>query len=253
MNNIVSNYDKFPVIEIELNEAVALEGWDVICQAIQQQVDDVSKAQKVVVLETYQGVMEDEIVNHLKANLKGTFYFTKDYFLSEDKINTLVYPDVTDDEIFGYITRLQMIDFFDADKLKAIKQSLKEKTPETVFIFGPGASLFTDNPFLLVYFDMPRWEIQLRFRKNLIGNLGLNNHRQKASLQYKQAFFVDWRVCDKHKKTLMAKWNFVVDTTAPEQPKMVSGEAYNYALKHAVTRPFRLVPFLILVPGVGNG
>ena len=34
--------------------------------------------------------------------------------LSENEIDSLVYPDVTDDEVFGYMTRLTLKDFFDA-------------------------------------------------------------------------------------------------------------------------------------------
>ena len=35
-----------------------------------------------------------------------------------------------------------------------------------------GASLIAPDADLLVYADMPRWEIQLRFRSNSISNLG---------------------------------------------------------------------------------
>jgi hypothetical protein len=90
---------------------------------------------------------------------------------------------------------------------------------------------------------MPRWEIQQRFRKNKISNLGACNKELQASLQYKRAFFVDWRVCDRMKKQLMNRWDFVLDTTIPGQPKMVSGEDLRSAYSQAVTQPFRVVPF----------
>src|SRR5690606_7322921 len=108
---------------------------------------------------------------------------------------------------------------------------------------GPGASIVCPEYDLLVYFDMPRWEGQLRFRRNEASNLGVSNRTERASLQYKQAFFVDWRVCDRLKKKLMNRWDFVVDTTVANEPKMCSGRALNNALQHAVTRPFRVVPF----------
>ena len=76
-----------------------------------------------------------------------------------------------------------------------------------------------------------------------MSNLGADNKQTKASLQYKQAFFVDWRVCDRHKRTLMSDWNFVIDTVQQNTPKMVSGKALNAAYQQTVTQPFRVVPF----------
>src|SRR5205085_1808229 len=98
-------------------------------------------------------------------------------------------------------------------------------------------------PNILVYADMPRWEIQLRFRNNSISNLGDENASAEFSYQYKRGFFVDWRVCDRHKKSLMDKWDYVLDTTIKEQPKMITANAFRDALAEVVSRPFRVVPF----------
>jgi mannose-6-phosphate isomerase class I len=154
-----------------------------------------------------------------------------------------VFPDVTDDEVFGYMTRLNMIDFFDPEKLQQARRKLEQRHTGTIYVYGTGAALFTSTPSLLIYFDMPRWEIQLRFRKNQVGNLGLANHHEKASLQYKHAFFVDWRVCDRHKRSLMNHWDYVADTTIRDHPKIVDGISLNKAMQSATTRPFRVVPF----------
>ncbi|MEO6705289.1 MAG: class I mannose-6-phosphate isomerase [Ginsengibacter sp.] len=90
---------------------------------------------------------------------------------------------------------------------------------------------------------MPRWELQLRYRRKEINNLGLTNKGEKASLQYKRGFFVDWRVADKVKKNTIAQWDYVLDTTKTLLPVMVSGDAYRYALKKTIQQPFRVVPF----------
>ena len=118
--------------------------------------------------------------------------------LPEKRIDLLVYPDVTDDEIFGYMTRLRLNDFFDVSLIEATKKIIEQKEGR-VIIYGPGASLLYPEPELLIYADMARWEIQQRFRKNKVSNLGVNNKKLQASLQYKRAFFVDWRVCGKLK------------------------------------------------------
>lgn len=238
-----SNYDKHPFIATGKQDVLIRQGWEDICRTIREATAVNRQKKNIVILECYQGVCEKELTGHLFRHLPGTFYCTKDCMLEESAVRELIYPDVTDDEVFGYLTRLQMIDFFDPSTLKEAKAAIKNQPEGTIYIYGPGASLLTDEAALLVYFDMPRWEIQLRFRKNEINNLGVCNREQKASLQYKQAFFVDWRVCDKHKKKLMKRWDFVVDTTIRDQPKIVSGAALNEAYQQLTTRPFRLVPF----------
>jgi hypothetical protein len=166
--------------------------------------------------------MDEEIIPVLQSNLQGSYFFSKDCMLASAKIDSLVYPDVTDDEVFGDITRLTLKDFFDASKAEAAKKTIEE-AEDTVIVYGPGAWLLCPDPDLLIYADMPRWEIQQRFRKNKISNLGTSNKELKASLQYKRAFFVDWRICDVMKKQLMNRWDFVLDTTVSGQPKMISG------------------------------
>jgi hypothetical protein len=79
-------------------------------------------------------------------------------------------------------------------------------------IYGCGASLLCQNPDLLVFADMARWEIQLRMRRHLVDNLGARNKNIDWMLLYKQAFFVDWRVCDRLKKRLFNRWDFLLDT-----------------------------------------
>ena len=126
--------------------------------------------------------------------------------------------------------------------MNEVRKSIKEKNG-TVIVYGCGASLLYPEADLLIYTDMARWEIQLRFRKNEVSNLGVCNKELKASLQYKRAFFVDWRVCDRLKKQLINRWDFVLDTNVQGQPKMVNGEDLRTAYRQAVTQPFRVVPF----------
>jgi mannose-6-phosphate isomerase class I len=241
MLNTSTNYDKYPSIKIN-DPAEHGSGWKNVCALIKEKVDRIP-GKPVVAIDCYHGVFEEEVKKHLQEYLPGTFYSTKEYMLNEEQVQQLVYPDVTDDEVFGYLTRLKLDQFFDYSKVSALQKQISRQQEPVIYLFGVGASLLCPNPDLIIYFDMPRWEIQLRFRRNEIGNLGLNNKTQKTSLQYKQAFFVDWRVCDRHKKTVMNKWDFVIDSTLPGNPKIVSGSSLNKALKETVSRPFRLVPF----------
>jgi mannose-6-phosphate isomerase class I len=242
MNKVISNYDKTPHISFDSDTLSVEEGWENVTALIRKKIAG-TPGKKIIVLDFYQGVNNEEIIPRLQQHLTGDFYFTADYMKPEDEIRNMVFPDVTNDEVFGYMTRLNMIDFFDAKKLENAHVLLQESEQENVYIYGPGAALFADKPDILIYLDMPRWEIQLRFRKNQVSNLGISNKTDKASLQYKHAFFVDWRVCDRHKRELMHKWDFVIDTTIPERPKIVDGASLNEAIQSAVHRPFRVVPF----------
>jgi len=240
---MISNYDKGPFIKVREEATDCWEGWEETCRIIREKALSRPGSKKVVVLECYPGISDEEVIPRLTSSLKGEFIFSRDCMLSEEKVLRLVDPDVTDDEVFGYITRLQMVDFFDPLKLRAMQDEIADRPDGIIYVYGPGASIVAAAWDLLVFFDMPRWEGQLRFRRNEVGNLGLTNTNLKASLQYKHAFFVDWRVADKLKKTLMSGWDLVVDTTKAGHPKIVTGSALNKAYRQAVTQPFRLVPF----------
>lgn len=237
-----ANYDKFPVTVIDDAGMQTAEGWEAVCGVIRESID-ATAVKQVVVLDCYQGVREEELVEHLVLHLPGTYYRTKDAMLTANAFQALIYPDVTDDEVFGYLTRLQMIDLFDPVRLDKARTAIRAITSGTVYVLGPGAALLAEDADLIVYFDMPRWEIQQRFRRNEVSNLGVQNTSLKASLQYKQAFFVDWRICDRHKKKLMPHWHLVVDTTIGGKPKLVSGPGLNKAYQQLTKQPFRLVPF----------
>ncbi len=237
----LSNYDKFPLVDFDQRGDISWHGWTAICAQINAAAEALPGKRKTIVLECYPGLLEEEVRPALAGGLKGKLVCSEEYLLPPAAIEKLVYPDVTDDEIFGYITRLGIDDFIDWKKVEALRDSLAGE--ETVFVYGPGAARIPTGYQLLVYFDMPRWEGQLRFRRNQVGNLGVDNRLVKASLQYKQAFFVDWRVADRHKKKLMAHWDYVVDTVTPGAPGMVTGAALNEAFARLVHRPFRVVPF----------
>lgn len=242
MHDFVPNYDKSPFIKVRQQNITCGEGWTSVCTLIRQHLSDIRSTRQVIALECYTGIDDEEVIDSLRAGLEGSFIHTKDFMLPEKDIREMIHPDVTDDAIFGYITRLDLHDFFDPSAPARVAQEVAQMTG-AVFIYGPGATLLAPRTDLLVYFDMTRWEGQLRQRRGEVSNLGVNNRGSKASLQYKQAYFVDWRVCDKHKRTLMDRWDLVVDTVQKDHPKIVSGKAYNQALQQTAHQPFRVVPF----------
>ena len=240
-----SKFNNLPVVEVKNSQYKVENGWTAICNRLNKEIAAIDGNKKLVVIETYQGVIHEELILNLKNGLKFTrFIQAKDLMLPEEEIKKLVFQDVTNDRIFGFMTRLTMDTFFDSEKVKAIQVEIESAKEGTLVIYGSGAALICPKPDLLVYADMARWEIQLRMRQHLVDNLGVKN-RNTADwmLLYKQGIFVDWRVCDRLKKTLFDKWDFVLDTNKIGQPKLVEGAAILEGLEIAINRPFSVVPF----------
>lgn len=243
--NKPSKFTNLPVVEVKNDLYKVENGWEAICERLNNSISALSGNKKLVVIEPYQGVIHEELLSNLKSGLNyDRFIQSEDYMLPEEEIKKLVFPDVTNDRIFGFLTRLTMDAFFDPEKVKTIQAEISETKEGIIVIYGSGASLLSPKPDLLVFADMARWEIQLRMRQHLVDNLGVKN-RDTADwmLLYKQGFFVDWRVCDRLKKTLFDKWDFVLDTNKIGQPKLVEGKAILEGLEIACRRPFSVVPF----------
>lgn len=237
-----SNFDKFPEVKIEGHSCTS--GWNNIQELISSELIQANDKKRIVVIDCYHGVDAEEIITHLKG-ISGisNILESKRGFKDEAQIGKMVFPYVTDDPVFGYMTSLSIKDFFDIEKLNILQNEVLAENNGIVAIVGIGASLVAPKADLHIYADMPRWEIQLRFRSNKVYNLGANNSTNEFSYQYKRAYFVDWRVCDKHKKDIFDSCHYFLDTTIPGQPKMVKGETIQDALLQTTKRPFRVVPF----------
>jgi len=239
-----SNFDKYPSVKVREDVNECFIGWENICSQINREVEAIKGNRTVVVVDCYHGVLDSEVEPALRKRLgHSAFFKSTDAFKDEKAIEQMVYPDVTDDRIFGHMTRLTLDRFFEPSKLESMRKEIADKTEGIIVVYGEGAALIAESWDILIYLDMARWEIQLRMRQNLINNLGVKNADTAFSLQYKQAYFVDWRVLDKHKIALMDKWDFVIDTNKPGTPKMVRGALVLEGLKLATNRPFRVVPF----------
>lgn len=241
---MISNYEKFPAIEVTKDSDDCTIGWEKISRVLNGYISNIAKEKAVVVIDCYHGVDHTEVENAIHKNIQyHKFYKSTNAFKSEIEITELVYPFVTDDRVFGFMSTLTIEDFFDREKSLMIQNDIDELREGIVIIYGEGAAYLSKQPDLLIYLDMARWEIQLRMRKNVVNNLGVQNRFLEFPLLYKQAFFVDWRVLDKHKIKYMQQWDFLIDTNKPDQPKMINGASLLEGLRIAAHQPFRVVPF----------
>jgi hypothetical protein len=241
-----SNYDKFPAVAVPHTPELLCVGTEAVTGAIAQ----IGKAARVVVIDCYPGTLDDELLALVRTALPSSNLInTLDLFKSEADVRTMVWPDVTDDAVFGRMTRMTLIDFFDQSKLQQARDQIKDATMPFV-VFGVGAALVATGDSL-IYADLARWEIQRRQRNKLISNLGVSNPTDGVWKKYKWAYFVDWRVADDHKQAIWNGIRFFLDTNVAAAPKLIDAASIRIGLAHCVTRPFRVVPFFD--PGVWGG
>jgi mannose-6-phosphate isomerase class I len=244
----ISEYDKFPVIRVQAKSNSAWQGWNSIVEFIRGQI---SKGARRLAIECYPGVFEDELSATLSEGLKPIQVVrVRDGYKSSWDVETMTSRELTDDPLFGRMNGFVIHDFFDPVRAAALRQQFR-RADKIMLIIGTGTSLIEPNLDILIYADLPRWEIQQRQRSKKIFNLGIENWQDSAGLRYKRGYFLDWRVADRIKKYLLPKIDLLLDTTDTHTPKMVRGDAFRAALESAVSRPFRVVPFF--EPGPWGG
>ncbi len=244
-----TNYEKFPIFRVSPCGSDSWEGWPRILERLGALA---ASEPCSISFECYPGIFEKALITTLAEGLRPSrLILTSDLFKSPSEIELLVSSVLGDDPVFGRMNSLEIEDFFDTAKLASAREQVKNWKHGLLVIVGTGASLLSEEPNLLVYADLARWEIQQRQRRNAVGNLGADNLQESPGQKYKRAFFVDWRVADHLKKSLLRKVDFWLDTNG-DVPKLVTGRAVRDGLKQIARRPFRVVPYFDPGPWGGH-
>ena len=226
-------------------------GWDSVIRQVHRAAGE-GGSDRVVIVDCYSGVDVDDLVTRLKKHLRPRLLIeTKDILKSGADIDRLVAPYVGEDPVFGRLADLSLIDFFSAERLADADRRLKRERGLRI-VCGPGAALLPCEGAVVVYADMARWPIQQRFRSGAAGNLGASAEYGSAADKYKRAFFVDWRVLDRHKISLFDRVDYFLDTTTGSQPVLVDGKLMRRSLEALTRRPFRVVPYFDPAPWGGH-
>ncbi len=239
-----NNYDKSP--SIALTEGFIREGWQIISSFIKEK----AKHTQTLTIDCYTGVYYDLLKSRFQEIDNTLFIDTLEIFKSKDEVDALTRCFLTEDILFGFYTNLSVSDYFDEGKLRSARESI-EQTPDTVIVFGYGAEYVTKGD-ITIYADMPRWEIQQRMRRKEVNGLGVNNKDETFSLQYKRGLFNDWKVLDKHKKSIYDTVDFWLDTVNDERPKLIDKDTFFKGMDKASSSPFRVVPFFDPAPWGGQ-
>lgn len=152
-----------------------------------------------------------------------------------------------DNPLFGTITDKHLVNWFDENKLNSIQPD--PEADLNIFI-GTGAAL-SQWKAPLIYIDIPKNEIQFRMRAGAINNLGLD-YRKDNQQAYKQLYFVDWIVLNKHKKQCLPLIDLLIDGQREwDELLMISGNDLREGLHKMSRNFFRVRPWF--EPGAWGG
>ena len=242
VNTRNGNYDIFPFHA--LGDGLIHAGYQLLAGQLSKQ--------ELVVLEGYVGVDWKDVVQQLneefeKMGVSVTFHNANQFFKKTDEIEAMVEPFLGgEDLIFGYRTTLSLEDYLDYSEVAKLRL---HSNVEMNIIFGTGSSLLGIDGYL-VYFDLPKNELQFRTRAGEVYNLGID-YCKPPKAAYKHFYFVDWIVLNKHKKKLLSNITLFVDQQRPGIPAFASGKAVRKGLNEMSQSFFRVRPWF--EPGVWGG
>ena len=239
-------YRRFPIIPVSAPDGAAVSGKDGIFALLES---GIKPGKTVLVAEAYPGVDQDALAALLSTLHPVLTIHSDDLAISAEELDNIIHRELTEDPVFGIMTTYRMEDFFPQERLAAARAEIDRVPDGLIVVYGVGASLVAPADVLL-YADITRWEIQLRFRQGMANwNTARKDLPQRE--KYKRGYFAEWRWADRVKEKLLSKLDFYLDMTSREQLSMVSGDAYREALRQTANQPFRMVPYFD--PGVWGG
>lgn len=237
------NYEKFPYTRIHGYDDEAFNGYSNIVMELKKQIKAENKDKVVMVIDYYHGVRKAEIEENLIQQLNpDEIIFCEDAKLPENILYPKLKRNITDDRVFGVLSVHKLSEFFNLEKLELLKNRVKNAEGKLVLVYGVGASLVTRGD-ILIYGDLSRREIELRYQTNELDNWGVRNFEEDYLRKYKRAYFIEWRVFDRHKMDIFEDIDYLIDTNKDNRPNMITGMALQEGIKQIAKQPFRLVPY----------
>jgi mannose-6-phosphate isomerase class I len=200
--------------------------------------------QKTVRIDGFNGVfwnavqtaIDDELT---KKGITVKWTYLADHLKDSQDIERLVTPFLGEEKsVWGTKTNLSLSDFFQTHQLYNLQADQKY---EVNVAMGVGAALLNwDSP--LVYLEIPKNEIQYRFRAGASTNIGANQI-DGASEAYKRSYFVDWVVLNNHKQNILSQISIVADAQWKESINWAFNADVQQGLKDMSQSVFRVRPW----------
>jgi mannose-6-phosphate isomerase class I len=203
------------------------------------------------IFEGYGGVQWDAVKNSVNGllntkNIAINWFDIETCLKPEHEIDSLISSSLGgDDPLFGKIYPGIIADFFDDVKLS----QLVAQNDGVNIVYGCGAGL-VNWPARVVYFEVPKNEIQFRSRAGNVKNLGATEPTEAKS-QYKRFYFIDWEVFNKHKQALLPLVDVWIDEQRRDDITWMKGPDLLNAFSNITSTVFRPRPWF--EPGVWGG
>jgi len=244
-----TEYDQYPTILLPPDMQIydSKSAWGLIAAAAKGRSD-----QPIVVIDCYPGVNVSELIDAVSEEFTGWQIIDVEARAARSDVdrNALIARSLTSDRVFGIITHFDVKDFYNSEELLAISDQVRTSAAPTLLV-GWGAALIELVDAVVVLADMARWEIQRRQRAGAPNWLA-GNAKDDPLRKFKRGYFIEWRMADRHKRTLFDTLDFLLDTNrGVDDLKLISGDGFRSGLEAAAHRPFRVVPFFD--PGVWGG
>ena len=245
---MTGSYNKYPSVPVKGWGKGAMKGYDTIMEKLRKTYEDSKRRDYWIVFDTYPGVWDEEVLEAVALLRPDRVICMKEAFWPEGVLSEHLKYHLTDDRVFGRMYYGEIEDLMDLKALEKVKNRAKEAKGLTV-VYGFGAALAAKAD-ILVYLDMARWEIQLRYRSGM-PNYNCSNTGEDPLIKYKRAFFIEWRIADKYKMRIFDQVDYFLDTNRKGEPVMAPGDGVRTGLRQLTLQPFRTVPYFD--PGVWGG
>jgi mannose-6-phosphate isomerase class I len=253
----MKGYDRYPAKKIGNTKGSVLKGETSILERLWSNLYGESR---ILVLDTYPGVSQGEIIKLVRSLSPDLSVSASDMLKGPEEMGPLLEEILTDDRVFARMYRGELSDFADPERKKALEEKIRSTRGRTV-VWGFGASLLCADLLreksrggkrkaLLVYCDITRWEIQLRYRSGMSNALS-DNPDEDILKKYKQGYFLEWRLADRIKEKCLKEMDYYLDCSRDGDFVMIKAGLFDRLLDEEVSGPFRLVPYFD--PGVWGG
>ena len=238
------NYDKYPETLVTEHDGDAWEG----TSEVAGKLGELSHLRDhTLVVECYPGVKDEVLELMREAFQPDCVILSDDIFYDGDELTDRMHPHLTDDRVRGVMYYGRLEDFVDPAALEAAKAAVP--AAGRTLVYGVGAGLVATGD-TLVYCDLARWEIQLRYRAG-VPNFRAHNEGEDPLRKIKRGYFVEWRIADKRKLEVFGRVDYFLDSNVEGSPRLATGSAVRDGLAQVSRTPFRLVPYFD--PGVWGG
>jgi mannose-6-phosphate isomerase class I len=238
----VGGYDIYPAFPLQ--QGMIRSGF--------KSLADHARNHDTVIIDGYPGILWNDFKDRLDSALVNTGIQPAWIDISKlmkpaEEIEALVEPFLGgDDPLFGTRTDLELIDFFNQEKLGMISA---DNQRGITILYGTGA-LLAGLKGLNIYLDVPKNEIQYRARAGSITNIGRAGPEGPKKM-YKRFYFVDWVVVNHHKEKFIDTIDIFADLQRPEEITWTSSESIMATLDAMSVNYFRVRPWF--EPGTWGG